>query len=84
MAYGAAFLEHAYLDSDGWDRVSVVGMNDDFFAALLGGDRKLDHQVVFYVPEQQWYFYDCRFGCFVPTTEEKLMILLSQYLIHCC
>ena len=62
----------------------MVGMNDDFFAGLLGGDRNLGHQVVFYVPEQQWCFYDCQFDYFVPTTEEKLMILLSQYLIHCC
>jgi hypothetical protein len=84
LAYGAAFLEHAYEDGNEFKRVSVVGMNDDFFAGLLGGDKALGHQVVFYVPEQQFYFYDCRFGYFVPTTEEKLMILLSQYLIRCC
>lgn len=83
MTYGAAFLEHAY-DANEFKRVSVVGMNDDFFAALVGGDRALGHQVIFYVPEQQWYFFDCRFGYYVPTTEEKLQILLSQYLIHCC
>jgi hypothetical protein len=84
MAYGAAFLEHSFEDGNEFKRVSAVGINDDFFAGLLGGDTKLGHQVVFYVPEQQWYFYDCRFGYFVPTTEEKLVILLSQYLIRCC
>lgn len=84
MTYGAAFLEHPYEDGNEFRHVSVVGMNDDFFAGLLGGDRQLGHQVVFYIPEQQFYFYDCRFDCFVPTTEEKLQILLSQYLIRCC
>lgn len=84
LAYGAAFLEHSYEDGNEYKHVSVVGMNDDFFAGLLGGDRALGHQVVFYVPEQQWYFYDCRFGYYVPTTEEKLQIVLSQYLIRCC
>lgn len=84
MAYGAAFLEHSYVDGNEFKRVSVVGMNDDFFAGLLGGDKRLGHKVIFYIPEQQFYFFDCRFGYFVPTSEEKLQILLSQYLIRCC
>ena len=84
LTYGAPFMEYTFRDLKQWDRTTVVGMNDDFFAALLGGDKRLGHHVVFYVPEQQFYFYDWRLGCYVPTTEEKLQLLLSQYLIHCC
>lgn len=58
-------------------------LNEDFFAAILGGQRELGHQVVYYEPEQLFYFRDSRDGLFHVTSEAKLKILLSQWLIHC-
>ena len=40
--------------------------------------------MVFYLPEQQFYFFDSRVHRYEPTTEQKLVFLLSQfYLIQC-
>ena len=59
-------------------------VNDLAFASIVGGDRSLGHQVVYYPAEAQWYFQDVRFdSAFVPTSEEKLGILLSHYFIEC-
>jgi hypothetical protein len=35
------------------------------------------------LPERKFYFFDCRFNYYVSTSEEKLKLLLSQYLIQC-
>ncbi|MCX6909598.1 MAG: hypothetical protein NTY01_16355, partial [Verrucomicrobia bacterium] len=61
----------------------AYALNEDFFGGVVGGDPALGHNVVYYAPEQQWYFYDCRLGYYVPTTEEKLLVVLSQHLIRC-
>ncbi|MFA5189326.1 MAG: hypothetical protein WC740_01290 [Verrucomicrobiia bacterium] len=84
--YGTPVLEHVQLMTEEGLLRSFTGafaLNEDFFGAVLGGDPALGHHVVFYAPEQQWYFLDWRFGCYVPTTEEKLLIVLSQHLIRC-
>lgn len=60
-----------------------LAIDEDFFAGLLAGDERLGHHVVFYGPEQTFYFLDCRFGYYAPTTEEKLQVLLSQYFVRC-
>jgi hypothetical protein len=64
-------------------RVEPVALNEDFFAAVLGGDKALGHHVIFYLPEQQFYFLDGRTGNYTPTSEQRLIVLLSQYLIQC-
>ena len=81
--YGPAFLEGTFTDGDGLKRWVPAYLNDDFFAAILGGNRSLGHQVVFYPPEDTWYFYDYRVDAFCPTTEAKLKLLLSNYQIRC-
>ena len=81
--YGPAFMEGTYTDANGLTRTIPAYLNDDFFAAVLGGDRSLGHQVVWYPPEGTWYFFDPQVEAFCPTTEAKLKLLLSNYLIRC-
>ena len=78
--YGPPLLEGT---SQELDQINPVALNEDFFAAILGGDKKLGHHVVFYLPEHQFYFLDVRLDHYAATTEEKLKTLLSQYLVHC-
>lgn len=81
--FGPAILESVSLDDSGEKRVSPLSLNEDTFGSILGGDKRLKHHVVFYAPEESWYFFDPRTGFFSPTTEAKLQILLSQYFIRC-
>jgi len=81
--YGAAFLEGAYTDSNGLKRFIPAYLNEDFFAALLGGDKRLGHHVVYCLQEETFYFFDYRVDAYCPTTEQKLKVLISNYLIHC-
>ena len=81
--YGPAFMEGTYTDANGLRRFIPTYLNDDFFAAILGGDKELGHQVVWYPPEETFYFFDYRVDAFCVTTEEKLKLLLSNYLIRC-
>ena len=81
--YGAAFMEGIWTDADGLKRFIPVSLNEDFFAAVLGGDKNLGHQVVWYSSEETFYFFDYRVDAFCPTTEEKLKLVLSNYLIRC-
>lgn len=61
--------------------VTAVSMNCSFFAAALS-DSQLGHSVVFYEPEQQWFYLEPRDGYYHPTSEAKLMTLLSALLIR--
>lgn len=81
--YGPPVLEHVQITAELRSYTVAYALNEDFFAGVVAGDPALGHHVVFYVPEQQWYFFDCRFGYYVPTTEEKLLTVLSQHLIRC-
>jgi len=84
--YGAPILEERYShfkEEVSFTRIKPLALNEDFFAAMLGGNRKLGHHVVFYPKERVFYFFDHWQNCFVPTFESKLETLLSQYLIHC-
>jgi hypothetical protein len=56
--YGCPFLEERRQDGIGMATKSPLSANIDFLAACLGGDERLGHRVIFYVPEQQFYFYD--------------------------
>lgn len=81
--YGAAFMEGTWIDADGLKRFIPVHLNEDFFAGALGGDKSIGHQVIWFPPEETWYFFDYRVEAFCPTTEEKLKLLLSNYLVRC-
>jgi hypothetical protein len=50
---------------------------------VLGGDKRLGHQVVFHAPEQTFYFFDWRENAFCPTAPGKLELLLSNFLTRC-
>ena len=58
----------------------LVGINTDFFAAYLGGQKRFYHRVVFYVPEARFYFLDPQARQYIPTTEQKMRIWLSLVL----
>jgi hypothetical protein len=58
-------------------------INDLAFAAILGGDPRLGQQVVYHPSEAQWYFYDYRVDAYSPTTDEKMALLASNWLIRC-
>ena len=60
----------------------AVALNDNFFAAILS-DQQLGHAVVFFEPEGQWYYREPRDGVYHPTTEAKLMTVLSALLLKC-
>lgn len=80
--YGCPFIEAK--QTHGMDyKIQPLAMNDDFFAAILGGDEKLGHKVVYLPGEMMFYFYDPKDKLFKPTTEEKLGNLLRGYLMKC-
>ncbi|NBV23925.1 MAG: hypothetical protein EBS05_18655 [Proteobacteria bacterium] len=81
--WGCPFLEAVSEDSTtGRKTISAVSANDCFLAATLS-DSQLGHSVVFYEAEQQWFFLDPRDGLYHPTSEPKLMDLLSCLLVRC-
>jgi hypothetical protein len=81
--FGPAFLAGTWTDADSLTHFIPAYLNEDFFAAILGGDKHLGHQVVYFRPENTFYFFDYRVDAFCPTTEEKLKLLLSNYLVRC-
>ncbi|MEQ2008276.1 MAG: hypothetical protein ABMA26_15890 [Limisphaerales bacterium] len=66
----------------GRQRITATALNDNFFASTLS-DSQLGHRVIFYEPERQWYFLEPRDDRFHPTSEAKLMTLLSALLVRC-
>ncbi len=80
--YGCPFIEMVE-QSDGQTRINPLAPNIDFLAAILGGDEKLGHKVIYLEGEMQYYFFDPRHRIFKPTSEEKLGNLLRAYLIRC-
>ena len=77
--WGAPFLEATFAMPDGSTHISPVSLNLNFFASIFC-DKKFNHHVVYYVVEQQFYFYEPRLDCYASTTEEKLKLLLSWQL----
>jgi len=81
--YGCPFLETTCTDEYGFQTTNPIALNELFFASILSDDR-LGHKVVFYTHDEQFYFRDVREnGAFKPTTEAKLRILISRYLLSC-
>ena len=62
---------------------NVVGINTDAWAALLGGDHRLGHGVIYYRPDSAFYYLDLVAGCYVPTSDEKVRLVASQSLQRC-
>ena len=53
-------------------------------AAALGGDKRLGHSVIFWLPDSQFYYFDPLDQLYHATTEEKLGDLMRAYLTRCC
>ena len=81
--FGSPFLESETVNLNGLTRINPIAINEDFFAAILGGNEHLKHKVIYLVPEKMFLFLDVRAGCYIETTEEKLKLLLSQLLLRC-
>jgi hypothetical protein len=82
--YGTPFLEATFLDGDLEKHVSPISLNEIFFASILAGNQELGHKVVYYTPDEEFYFKDPREGgIFKPTAENKLKTLLSLYILEC-
>lgn len=75
-------LEAVVADGQGNQLIKPIELNENFFAAILS-DQQLGHSVVFYQPEQQWFFHDPVDQLYHPTSEEKLIALLSALLVRC-
>jgi len=77
--YGNAFLEEPI----GAGQYRPILLNTDFFAAMLGGEPALWHQVVFSSAENTFYFKDTRLDAFCLASPGKLQVLASNYLVKC-
>jgi len=80
--FGCPFLELVETTCDGFNRINPIDANIDFFAAMLGGDQRLGHSVVYFEPEMQWYFKDSD-NIYKPTSPEKLQNLYRGFMIRC-
>lgn len=81
--YGCPFLEFRMRMVDGDESLSPIDINLDFFAALLKGDPKLGHSVIYYEPELQFYFVDPVDQLYKVTSQEKLQNWIRALLLKC-
>ncbi len=80
--HGSPFLETTETDANGFELTRVVASNVEFFAALLGGDSRLGHRVIYYPPEGRFYYKEVD-GIFHVATEGRLASLLAALLLRC-
>ena len=80
--YGEPFVERE-MTALTMTQVKVYHMNTDTMGAILGGERRLRHQTVFNPSDETFYFWDPEFEAFCPTTEGKLRLLASNFLLKC-
>lgn len=78
--YSAPFLFQPVVNGLSHHAIRPQLLNEDFFAAMLGGERGLGHQIV-YCPGDGFWFWDPAVEAFCPTTDAKMEILLSNYLV---
>jgi hypothetical protein len=81
--HGCPFIELAEDRSDGLKKINPLSANLDFLAAILGGDEKMGHKIIYLEGEMQWYYLDQPSNIFKPTADEKLANLLRALLIRC-
>jgi len=81
--YGPAFMQATWIDQHFQKNVIPAHLNIDFFAGVLGGSPQLGHKVVYFQPEGLFFFFDPMVDAYVSTTEAKLELLLSNFLIRC-
>ena len=81
--YGCPFLELHQSSCDGFSRITPVSINLDFFAAMLCGDIKLGHSVLYFEPEMQFYYKEPGLKLYKPTSPEKLANYYRAMLIRC-
>ena len=81
--WGCPFIEIAEDRNDGQKKINPIAPNHDFLAAILGGDSRLGHKVIYIEGEMQWYYLDQPCNIFKPASAEKLSNLLRAYLIRC-
>ena len=55
----------------------LLSINTTFFGAFVGGDKRFGHDIVYYLPENRFYFFDPVMDCYVPTSEDKVRLGLS-------
>jgi hypothetical protein len=80
--YGDAFFEEMTTNRHGRLVKAPSVLNEDFFAAILGGEKRLGHRMV-YLPSEGFLFNDPKVDAFCATSDEKVGILLSNYLVKC-
>src|ERR1700740_1637606 len=49
--FGSPFLEMRESRGHGFERITPLSANLDFFAGILGGDKSLGHSVIYFEPE---------------------------------
>lgn len=67
---------------DGKKHSKPIYFNEDWLCAVIGKDDRLDHQIVFYVPEQRFYYKESFLGHFCQTSEGKVTVLASQLILR--
>ena len=81
--FGVPFIEEAQVMHASVTVRKPVCINAYFFASLLGGDKYYGHQVVYYPPEDRFYYLDPAVKAFRPASVEKLQVVVSHYLLKC-
>jgi len=81
--FGTPFLEAVQSVDDGIQTIAPIAMNTDFMAAVLGGDTRLGHKVVYIESEMGFYYKDCADGIYRQVSEDKLGNLMRAYMIRC-
>ena len=81
--HGCPFLELVEPLGDGINQTKPLAPNIDLLAAILSGDPKLGHKVVYIESEMAFYYYDVREHLYKQTSEDKLGNLMRAYLIRC-
>jgi hypothetical protein len=80
--FGRAFFNETKPNLNGAQVEIPAILNEDFFAALLAGEKRLGHRMV-HCPGDCFWFYDPRVDAFCPTSDSKVELLLSNYLVKC-
>ena len=80
--FGRAFFNETKPNLHGAQVEIPLILNEDFFAAVLAGEKRLGHRMV-HCPGDGFWFYDPRVDAFCATSDSKIELLLSNYLVKC-